>query len=129
MPSRFLVLLLAAPLLAGCGGNDKSKVESTVRSFVKATNDRDADKWCNDLTTKDFKEQATGATGGEATDACKRQLKSLKRPSVTLLRIDKVKIDGDRATASTTIDAQGQRAPQAFRLQKEGGDWRISGGG
>jgi hypothetical protein len=129
MPSRSLVLVLTAALLAGCGGSDKSKVESTVRDFVKATNDRDADKWCDKLTTKDFKEQATGATGGQATKACKRQLKSLRRPSVQLIRIDRVKIDGDNATAATTIDAQGQRAPQAFRLKKEDGDWRIGGGG
>ena len=116
-------------VVAGCGGgNDKDEVESTVRDFVKATNDRDTGKWCGDLVTKEFIEQATGATGDEAKSACKEQLKSLKRPSLRLTSIGRVKIDGDKATATAILDTQGQRGPQVFRLEKQDGDWRITTG-
>jgi hypothetical protein len=132
MPRRALALplvfALAAAGFAGCGGNDKDEVESTVRDFIKATNDRDADKWCGELVTKDFIEQATGATGDDAKDACKQQLKSLKRPELRLISIDRVKVDGDKAAATAALDTQGQRAPQTFRLEKQDGDWRITTG-
>jgi len=129
MPRCALALAFVFLLVvAGCGGNDKDEVESTVRDFVKATNDRDTGKWCGDLVTKDFIEQATGATGDEAKSACKEQLKSLKRPSVRLIRIGRVKVDGDKATATAILDTQGQRGPQVFRLEKQDGDWRITTG-
>jgi hypothetical protein len=130
MPRRALALAFACLLvIAGCGGgNDKDEIESTVRDFVKATNDRDTGKWCGDLVTKEFIEQATGATGDEAKSACKEQLKSLKRPSLRLIRIGRVKVDGDKATATAILDTQGQRGPQVFRLEKQDGDWRITTG-
>ena len=129
MPRHVLALSFVFLLaLAGCGGNDKDEVESTVRDFVKATNDRDTGKWCGGLVTKEFLEQATGATGDEAKSACKEQLKSLKRPSLHLIRVDRVKVDGDRATATAILNTQGQRAPQVFRLKKQDGDWRITTG-
>jgi len=130
MPRRALALAFACLLvIAGCGGgNDKDEIESTVRDFVKATNDRDTGKWCGDLVTKEFIEQATGATGDEAKSACKEQLKSLKRPSLRLIGVNRVKINGDSATATATLDTQGQRAPQVFRLKKQDGDWRITTG-
>jgi hypothetical protein len=100
-----------------------------VREFVEATSERDADKWCGKLVTHEFLEQATGATGSEAKDVCRQQLKTAKAPELRLTRIGKPKVKGDEATVITGLEEQGQPRPQVFRLKKEDGDWRITSGG
>jgi hypothetical protein len=126
-----LALALAAGVVVpGCGGgDDPQEVRKTVREFVKATNERDADAFCGRLVTREFLEQVTGATGDDARDACKSQVQGLKRVEVDLLRIEKVSIDGDNATATTLLRSRGRAQPQVFRLRKEDGDWRLSSGG
>ncbi|HEY1360029.1 MAG TPA: nuclear transport factor 2 family protein [Thermoleophilaceae bacterium] len=122
-------VLLAAVWLAACGGgNDKQDAEQTVRDFVKATNERDADKLCNDLLSKDFIEQTTGATGDKAKSTCKQQLKLLRPTKRKLTKIVKVKVDGDKATVSTILETQDQPQPQTFSLKKVDGRWRLAGG-
>src|SRR5919197_2576591 len=99
MARRLTVVLLAALWLAACGGgNDKQEAEQTVRDFVKASNERDADKLCDDLLSKDFIEQTTGATGDRANKTCKQQLKLLRPTKRRLVKISSTKIDGDKAT-------------------------------
>lgn len=129
MARRVTAVLLAAVWLAACGGgNDKQDAEQTVRDFVKATNDRDADKLCNDLLSKDFIEQTTGATGDKAKSTCKQQLKLLRPTKRKLTKIVKVKVDGDKATVSTILETQDQPQPQTFSLKKVDGRWRLAGG-
>src|SRR4051794_17730332 len=129
MARRATVLLLAALGLAACGGgNDKQEAEQTVRDFVKATNTRDAAKLCNDLLSKDFIEQATGATGDKAKSTCKQQFKLFRGLNLKLIRINKTKINGSKATVDTVIDSQDQPQPRVFRLVKEDGRWRLAGG-
>jgi ABC-type glycerol-3-phosphate transport system substrate-binding protein len=130
MARRPLALLLLAVLgLAACGGgNDKQDAEQTVREFVKATNDRDADKLCNDVFSKEFIAQATGASGDRAKSVCKQQFKQLRGLKLKLVRIGKTTIDDDKATVSTVIETQDQPQPRLFRLTKEDGDWRLAGG-
>jgi hypothetical protein len=131
MYRRPVVAVLASTVvaLAACGGNDEDDVKQTVRDFIKATRDRDADKWCGKLVTRDFLEQATGATGKKATDACKEQIKSARAPDVKVVKLAKPTIKGDSATVVATLEQQGQPRPQVFRLKKEGGDWRLTSGG
>src|SRR3954462_14151464 len=120
MARRATVLLLAALGLAACGGGkDKQEAEQTVRDFVKATNTRDADKLCNDLFSKDFIEQTTGATGDKAKSTCKQQFKQLRAPKRRLVRITKTKVDGDKAAVTTIVESQDQELPQVFSLVKE----------
>jgi hypothetical protein len=122
------VVLFAALGLAACGGSDKKDAEQTVREFVKATNERDADKLCNDLLSKDFIEQTTGATGKKARSTCKQQFKLLRPPKRRLVKIVSTKIDDDKATVRTILESQDQPQPQTFRLTKVDGDWRLAGG-
>jgi ketosteroid isomerase-like protein len=132
---RSLVLLVSALLLGGalaaCGGDDKSKAEDTVKDFVKAIDDRDADKFCGDLVTRDFLEKTTGAKGDRAQDDCKRQIKSapVKNLTIKLIEIRKTTVRGDAATVSATLETQGRRQDQVFRLKKEDGDFKLSGSG
>jgi hypothetical protein len=131
MRRTIVTALLASFVLAlpACGGNDEKDVQKTVREFVKATREKDADKWCGKLVTRDFLEQVTGATGDNAKNACRQQLKTAKVGKLELTNLDKPRIEGDKATVVTTLKAQGQPRPQVFRLKKEGGDWRVTSGG
>jgi hypothetical protein len=129
MARRLTALLLAVLGLAACGGgNDKKDAERTVRTFVRATNDRDADTLCNDVFSKEFIEQATGASGDRARSVCKQQFKQLRGLKLRLVRISNTKIDGDKATVTTVIETQDQPQPRVFRLTKEDGNWRLAGG-
>jgi hypothetical protein len=120
-----ICLLLA---VSGCGGgNDKEDAEQTVRDFVEATRERDADKFCDELVTQEFLEQTIGATGDKAKESCKREFRSLRGLRVTLLRIEKTEIEGDSATVTAVLDRQGQRIREELRLKKEGGDWKLAG--
>jgi predicted lipid-binding transport protein (Tim44 family) len=124
-----LVLATAAALmLAACGGDDREDVDQTVRDFVRATDQRDADKFCDELVTQEFLEQSTGATGDRAKDACKQQLRAVTGLRVELVRIRKTEIDGDRAEVSVVLETQGRREGRLLRLKREDGDWRLAGG-
>jgi ketosteroid isomerase-like protein len=123
-----IAALAAALLLFGCGGNDKSDARKTVREFVQAVNARDADKFCDDLVTKAFVEEYTGATGGAARAQCKTQVRTVKGLHVQLISVGRTDVHGDTATVSSEIATQGERHPQVFHLKKEGGRWRLSSG-
>ena len=128
--ARPAVVLLACAVLAvtGCGGNDEDDIRQTMREFVTALNKRDADKFCDDLVTKEFVEKQTFAKGDKAIADCKRQLRQIKGLRVRITRITKLRVNGDRATVATVLETSGQEAPQLYRLRKEDGGWRISAG-
>lgn len=129
MPRPVPIVLLAALTLglSACGGNDKQDAEQTVRDFVKATNQRDVNKLCDDLLTTEFIEQTTGATGGKARDACKQQLKTA-RIQLGLRGIKSTEVKGDKATVTATIELQGRAQDRPFALVKKDGNWRLAGG-
>jgi ketosteroid isomerase-like protein len=123
-----LVLAGAVAVLAACGGgDDKDAVDQTVRDFVKATNERDAEAFCEDLITQEFLEQSTGATGDNAKESCRKQFSRLKGLKVELVRITSTEVDGDEATVKAVLRTQGQVQDQVLRLEKEDGDWRLTG--
>jgi Domain of unknown function (DUF4878) len=123
-----LICLLVA--LSGCGGgDDQSDAEQTVRDFVQATRERDADMFCDELVTQEFLEQTIGATGDKARESCKREFKNLSGLRVDLVRIEKTTVDGEHATVTAVLNRQGQRIKQELRLKKEDGDWKLAGGG
>jgi hypothetical protein len=128
LPALFAVSALAL-VLATCGGDDdKEEIEQTVRDFVSATNDRDGDTFCGEIVTQEFLEQSTGAKGDEAKDECKRQLESIEGLDVKLVEITKTEVDDDTATVRAVIEAQGDAKPQTLRLEKEDGEWKLTGG-
>lgn len=128
--TRHLTSILACAVLglAACGGNDKADAETTVREFVKATNSRDSERFCTELVTQEFAEQATGAKGDKARDTCEKQFKSLKGLKLRLVRVSNTKIDGDKATVRAVLSIQGQEQDQLYRLEKEDGSWKLAGG-
>jgi hypothetical protein len=121
-----LICLLVA--VSGCGGgDDKKDAQQTVRDFVQATRERDADRFCDELVTQEFLEQTIGATGDKATESCKREFRNLRGLRVTLVRIVKTEVDGDSATVTAVLDRQGQPIREKLRLKKEDGDWKLAG--
>jgi hypothetical protein len=126
--AALLVLLLLVLALGSCGGgDDEEQIDATVRDFVSAANDRDAEAFCGEIVTQEFLEKTTGATGDDAQDECRRQLKAIKGLRVKLVRIGKTEIDGDRATVRVVLRAQGVTAPETLRLEKQDEDWKLSG--
>ncbi len=122
----FASCLLTILALGACGGgNDKKDAEQTVRDIISATNDAKGDKFCG-LVTDKFKEQATGAKGDKAKDACKKQIDSLKSPGVKVNKITKTEIDGDKATVTAVLETSGRKRPQVFNLKKEDGDFKLA---
>jgi ketosteroid isomerase-like protein len=126
--ARAVALICLVALLAGCGGDDKKEAEQTIRDFVKAVNERDADAYCDDLITEEFREKSTFATGDQASESCKRQLKAIKGLRIELVRIAGTKVDGDKATVTVVFRRSGQQVRQRVMLEKDGGDWKIAGG-
>ncbi len=127
--ASFICVLALLALLAGCGGgSDEEKVEQTIRDFVTAVNERDADAYCDDLITDEFRERSTFAKGDRARESCKRQLNAITGLRIRLERIGKPKVDGDKATVNVMFRRSGQRVNQRVTLEKDGGDWKISGG-
>ena len=122
-----LTCLLA--LVAGCGGDDRKDAEQTVRDFVKAVNERDADAYCDDLITQAFLEKSTFAKGDQASESCKRTFKAIKGLHIELVRIVKTEVDGDEATVVAVLRRPGGEIRQRLQLEKDGGDWKLSGGG
>jgi ketosteroid isomerase-like protein len=125
-----LALIGAVAGLAACGGgddDDREQARQTVRDFVEATNQRDAEAFCEDLVTQEFLEQSTGATGENARESCRDQFSRLKGLRVDLVRIGETKVDGDNARVRAVLRTQGQVQDQVLRLRKEGGDWRLTG--
>jgi ketosteroid isomerase-like protein len=128
--ARFGALICLLSLLAGCGGgDDKKDAQQTVRDFVKAVNERDADAYCEDLITEEFREKSTFAKGDRATESCKSQLKAIKGLHIELVRIVNTKVDGDKATVTAVLRRPGGQVRQRLQLEKDGGDWKLSGGG
>jgi hypothetical protein len=121
----FLLLSLAA---CGGGADDPDEVRQTVRDFVKATNERDADTLCGELLTREYLEKSTLATGDRTDDACRRQLDLDSDLRLELLSIGRTEVDGDSATVRAVIDADGVRAPRLFRLEREDGRWKLADG-
>jgi ketosteroid isomerase-like protein len=125
-PALLICLLVA---LSGCGGNDTKDAEQTVRDFVEALNTHDADRYCDELITKEFLEKTTFSTGDEdkARESCKREFKNLTGLRVKLAKVEATKVDGDKATVTAVLTRQGQRIEQKLLLEKEDGDWKLAG--
>ena len=112
---------LAACLLAGCGGNDRSDVKAAVHQLYAGFAERDAGKVCSSLTKKLQRQVATAggcrrvmgfALGFIGSDAAQA-----KKATVT-----KVTVEGSKARA--TVRFKGRLG--VLGLSKEDGDWKVS---
>ena len=128
MVRRLALLICLLVAVSGCGGDDTKDAEQTVRDFVEALNTHDADRYCDELITKEFLEKTTFNTGDEdkARESCKREFKNLT-VRVNLTKIERTKVDGDKATVTAVLTRQGHSIKQKLLLEKEDGNWKLAG--
>lgn len=126
----FVGAVVSAGLLAGCGGGDSEKdAQQVVKDFATAVNERDGKRFCTELTTRSYIERVTAAKGDAAVKRCEQQIDSQRlQQTYKVLKFGKTKIDGDTATVTAELKIQGVRRPQAFRLRKEDGKFRLTSG-
>jgi ketosteroid isomerase-like protein len=129
--SAGLAVALTAALVAGCGGggSDEDQVRDVVTSFVQAGKDRDAAKACDLLASEQIK--VVERVGGGAE--CEQVLGGFfanADAAGTEVKIDDVRVEGNRATVDATLMAAGT-SPKAesILLVKEDGEWKLASAG
>jgi hypothetical protein len=117
---------IAALLLMGCGPfggkSEQDKAGDTVTALVEARNQRDFAKVCGLIAADQLaKFKRAGAT-------CKKTLPKLARSgTTTTIRIEQVRVSGDRATVDQMVSHNaGAGRAQTILLVKEGGDWKVA---
>jgi len=117
-----LAVGLAALTLASCGGSsDQQQVRNTFNKVVHELAARNPDA-CN-LFTKRYALENTGLSNYHA--ALARCRSHTTRHSLSLpkgLRVDAVKISGNKATLRASAPGQGTGT---FHFVKESGQWKI----
>ena len=126
-----LAIALAAALVTGCGGagSDEDQVRDVVTSFVEAGKNRDAEEACSLLSSDQVK--AVERLGGGAD--CEQVLGGFfanADAAGTEVKIEDVRVEGDRATVDATVKA-GSFGPKAesILVVREGGEWKLASAG
>jgi hypothetical protein len=125
----FLSLLLL-PALAGCGGgggDDTQQVTDAVTAFVAAGDHHDAAAACALLAKQEL--QAVHKLGGGGSCASVVGKLLTHASGDIKVKVDQVRVQGDRATADVTI-RQGTGPPhsQSLLLLREDGEWKLASG-
>ncbi len=129
-PITTCALAAGLVLTAGCGGGqDKKDAQQVVRDFATAVNKRDGQRFCKELTTREYVEKVTAAKGDNAVSQCVRQVKQIRQPEYKLVKFVKTSVDGDHATVTAQLENQGRTQRQVFRLVKQDGSFRLTSGG
>jgi hypothetical protein len=134
MPRSLLALLAAAaPLLAGCGGQQSSDtsdrfrgqqrlVANTVEDLQSAAEDSDEGKICRDLLARALAERLARGTGGcQATVAA-----ALQDTDTEEVDVRSVQITGERATARVRLETGKRDRVARVTLVRERNGWRIA---
>jgi hypothetical protein len=131
---RLLAVLVLVPALAlsACGttGKDSAKnfqgeqraVAQAIEDLQTAGRKGDQDKICEQLLAPALVQKITAANG-----PCPNALKDrIADADVFELQVQKVTIDGDRATAVVKTDGGDPDQTYSLGLQKVGGSWKLS---
>lgn len=140
-PLRIVALLATLPLvLSACGQTTKDSAEDfqgeqkavaqTVEDLQSAASKKDGqDRICTQLLAPALVTQIkTAATRTDPKATCQTALKDSLRDADTFdLTVEKVVVDGDKATATVTSDAGGgQDRTDTLELVKVGNGWKIA---
>jgi ketosteroid isomerase-like protein len=119
-------LAVAAVALAGCGPfggeSEEDKAGDAVTELVDARNAGDFARVCALIA-----EQQLGAFEKAGT-TCQESLPRLAEGGTsTAVRIDEVRVEGERATVDATVSRRGQGGrAQTILLVKEDGEWKVA---
>lgn len=118
--------LLACAALVACGSSDEDQVKDAVESFAKAVEDKDADAFCDTVTSKQL---GGGKDLDKAVERCKKEVDDKQFDSigkVTDVKVTDVKVDGKTATAQVSATVKGKKEePEKTTFRKIDGDWKI----
>jgi PBP1b-binding outer membrane lipoprotein LpoB len=121
-----VAVALLALTLSACGAfggkSDEDKVRDTVDALVVARNQHHFAKVCSLIASAQL------AKFKQAGTTCAKALPRLaQKATTTTIRIEQVRVSGDRATVDATVSHNaGAGSAQTILLIKEGGDWKIS---
>jgi hypothetical protein len=120
------VLVAAALAMAGCGPfggeSEEDKAADAVTELVDARNAGDFARVCQLIAEQQL------ASFEQAGTTCEKALPRLAAGgAATSVRIDEVRVDGERATVDATVSRRGQGGKaQTILLVKEEGDWKVA---
>lgn len=110
-------------MLAGCGGNAKSEVQSKVDQFLSAITAHNYRMLCTQVLAPSLLERLKGG-GIQCEEAMRISLQNVHDP---ILSIGRITVSGSRAQAITLSGAQGQTgAFESIQLIDTSSGWRIS---
>ena len=123
-PRHLTTLVLVSAIAAsGCGReSEEEKVRAKLDEFASATAKKDYDTICDDVFSAKLVEQV------KRTLPCEVALKQsdLGAAKAPKLDIQRIRVDGKRATADVTSSAANQRpSKDTVQLVREAGGWRI----
>ncbi|MEK6276560.1 MAG: nuclear transport factor 2 family protein [Actinomycetota bacterium] len=126
-PITALALAATALALAGCGPfggeSEEDKAGDAVTELIDARNDGDFARVC-ELLAKPVVDGIEGTSGKSCDEALGSLAEGQRSQTV---RIDEVRVEGDRATVDATVGPTGQAGvPQNILLIKEEGDWKVA---
>jgi predicted lipid-binding transport protein (Tim44 family) len=134
-PPRLALLLVSATVgLTACGASNKDsakdfqgeqrRVAQAVEDLQKAASKRDRAKICNELLAPALVDQISKASKNSCDEALKDPLADADSFE---LEVQRVTIDGDKATAVVKSDAKGDHdRVDTLQLQKFGNAWKIA---
>jgi Protein of unknown function (DUF3828) len=119
-------LALAAIALAGCGPfgskSDEDQVRDAVDQLVTARNQAHFGEVCGLFAAAQL------AKFKKANTTCEKYLSQNASPdTTTTIRVEEVRIQGDRATVDATVSHNaGAGNAETILMLKENGDWKVS---
>ena len=119
-------MVLVAALLAGCGPfggkSDEDQVRDAVAKLVTARNQSHFGEVCGLFTSDQL------AKFRKAHTTCEKYLSQNAQPeTTTTIRVEQVRIQGDRATVDATVShTAGAGNAETILMVKENGDWKVS---
>jgi hypothetical protein len=126
VPTRPLLLVLAACALAGCGDNgpsDEAQIRTTLNEFQRATADQDYRALCDRILAPKLV-QTVEQIGLPCESALEKGFEDVRDPKLSVGRIT---VDGDGAKAQVRSSAAGQSpSDDTVELVRVGDGWRIA---
>jgi hypothetical protein len=126
VPTRPLLLVLAACALAGCGDNgpsDEAQIRTTLNEFQRATADQDYRALCDRILAPKLV-QTVEQIGLPCESALEKGFEDVRDPK---LSVGTITVDGDGAKAQVRSSAAGQSpSDDTVELVRVGDGWRIA---
>lgn len=126
-PATFLAAGALLGALSGCGGaSDKEQVRGTLKAYFDAVVNGDGHGACARLSRSGQRDLihsvAASRTCAQAVTQYRAGLTPAQRAQLRAVRVERVMVDGDRATAYI----RGVPGVRSGSLEREEGSWKVA---